>query len=290
MVVPKFTPENDSIIEPWGSLALGPAGTFITIDPSPGLAQVYVPAAFRGEILPMIPQYPNQSFHLDFHGPAVNCSQADESVVLSMTQGYGFKYNSTTDNGSTPFYVYYSWVPGNEYTSQNAYARNIDLVSQDAARIFVLSTVRSGPAPNVTINGESYWLPKVTECSLYNASYSVDFSFQNSEQTVVTNVSFLHNVAAPPMAYTLRPPAASLQSYWSLMAGLGNTLIGSILNMTGYITSKGITNEYTRARYLSQIFVDGTYTNDQISDNIEEMFRNMTLSLVTSRRPYFTYA
>lgn len=95
--------------------------------------------ASSGEPVSFSSRYQNETYHLDFHGPALRCSMADVSVVVNITHKFG---TDVRDGAST--YPFVSWVAGDEgtlnHTGNTSLFQTFDVVSHDAARIFVMTT------------------------------------------------------------------------------------------------------------------------------------------------------
>ena len=212
-------------------------------------------------------RYQNETYHLNFSGPAVRCGPASESVVDRLTALHGISY---AENRAT----FLSWVAGDEQqldTSRITRVKNfqtLDYQSQDAARLFIMS--------NIGVWNKVMQV-NVTECLLYNATYDVDFVFQYPQQSSYTVISkWLNSVAAPNSPFNYNPysvTAAAITSYSSMMDAFGRLLVGTTFTdhysiRTVYFTSWNIMAiDWSRA--------------EAVQAGLEQLFQNFTLSLLS---------
>ena len=71
-----------------------------------------------------------------------------------------------------------SWTPGDEPKALKT-TQSLDYISTDAARILIMTN--TGTWDKTDMHPDERYPPRqvnVTECQLYNATYSVDFSFE----------------------------------------------------------------------------------------------------------------
>ncbi|KAJ8121925.1 hypothetical protein ONZ43_g1746 [Nemania bipapillata] len=234
-------------------------------------------AATTGEIVGLPYQYLNESYHLDLSGPAIQCSTANDTV-RNATQ-----YNIKSNWGSGGFFGYWAWVGNDDHgiTSNNFSSSSsnlqtdgtwltIDTNSDDAARFFVVSSLGA-------THGNQAFFGNVSECLLYNASYSVDVNITNGASLVAIK-SLTMNEKLPGQGRSssglgLTDAERTHYSYQSVMDAFGKLLVGY-----GY-TQNGVT-ETTYSSFL-RTYVDWT-TLEQTQSDLESLFQNMTLSMLSA--------
>ena len=140
-----------------------------------------------------------------------------------------------------------------------------DSIPGEAARLYVAFTNYHANSI-VVINEEAYLYQNVTQCSLYNASCDADFTYRNSELSVyISDISFKNYVDGSG-GLTIEAP------HVSIMSALGDLLVGSVTESP----------QYTKIDLLPSI------TNDTVEPAVEELFQNMTLSVLTNSNSRFT--
>lgn len=232
-------------------------------------------AATAGEV-PNVPHtFMNESYHLDFHGPAIQCTTANDSV-RNATQ-----YNINANWGSGGYYQYWSWVGDDDHgllsINQSLYSNldlkgtweTLDASSTDAARIWVFSA--TGAA------GEGDNFRNVSECLLHNATYSVDFDIQNGNSVATVQKVHMGEMLAPLSTSQgvlgLQPNESIQYSYQSVMDAMGKLLVGY-----GFAQ-----NDATETTYTSFL---RTYVNwnelEATQRGLEELFQNITMSMFSS--------
>jgi hypothetical protein len=225
---------------------------------------------------PLNSTFRNETYHLDFHGPAIKCASANDSLVKSVTIKCGTALGASSGNPID----FISWAAGDELLrvmNKTEEAATLDMTSTDAARLFVMtSTGNWTKTLNATSNGISYSYRQVnvTECLLYNASYNVDYKFEYPAQTRELQITDWFNPVAAITQFTRPNPATELAvvSYTSIMDAIGKMLVGSIVRShygadTAYLTSSKILN------------IDWT-SGEAVARSLEQLFQNITLSLL----------
>jgi hypothetical protein len=131
----------------------------------------------------------------------------------------------------------------------------------------------------------------LTRCDLYNASYTLQFNFQNSQQDLrVKHRTFLHGVSTNPSSldfgadYIPRSSQlfSSTTAYAQIMQAFSNLLVGSVQLSPAMPDGPGGTF-ITRTTVLSTAISQTTpLTNTTLAAVIESLFQNITLGLLSS--------
>lgn len=104
-------------------------------------------AAMTGQVLNVPHTFVNESYHLDFSGPALSCSMANDSVRSIANKNL----NGNTGSGGT--YTFWSWMGDDDHGLLNSTGESplpsdtvagttwatLDALGEDAARIWVMS-------------------------------------------------------------------------------------------------------------------------------------------------------
>lgn len=261
-------------------------------------------AAASGQPVPLSPLYPNVTYRLAFYGPAVKCAASTDRASirnisiaadhdLNIESGCNFVSivgrssgltssktledldKSTLDMGSGNA----SFVT--VMTRQGNWSRKFDvdtsLDSDYAIDPFQEVPIDSSSEPSHTIEVRSE--PKyateanVTECQLYNASYTVDFSFRYPEQSHAIQVTeWLNTVSYDMVSREVQTEEAT--SYLAVMDAFGKMLVGS----SCYKGHHGITVETSTSWSMLKIdWEDGA----AVRNGLEQLFQNITLSLLS---------
>jgi hypothetical protein len=211
---------------------------------------------------------------LDFEGPAVKCMSADDSMIYNMTISHGTTLQASSGN---PIELL-SWVAGDVPSGifyENG-AGTLDITSTDAARLFVLTNTGNwSETLSADSNGMPYQFRKVnvTECLLYNATYSVDFIFEHSGQSRELQIADWLNTVGT-MTGSLESNLETKRAvgyYTEIMDAYGKMLVGS--STSSYY---GAGHAYlARAKILSINWSSG----EAVATGLEQLFQNITLSL-----------
>ncbi|PVH94144.1 hypothetical protein DM02DRAFT_693815 [Periconia macrospinosa] len=217
------------------------------------------------------PTHPNETYHLQFNGPAVKCGPANDSFIHNISSLYG-GYSAGNK------ILYKSWVPGSEGDHRGPKTETLDYNSRDGARLFVMTNLVD---TNVYVNQTTgATLVNVTECVLYNATYDVDFTFQSFKQTHQMNIShWLNPVFSPVYGLDreflggLGGRSNAIFSYCTMMSAFGKLLVGQEDRSHYNIDS----NLYTSRRVLH---VNWNHS-ETVETGLEQLFQNFTLSLLS---------
>lgn len=156
------------------------------LKPDVRINKIAYQVATSGRSVPLVPEFSNSTYHLDFDAPAVRCAPANESIVRKRTVDFGPTTNYGRGVSVTSFA---SWTgpyltdrdDHDSLDSATFFTFDLDYQSTDAARVFVMTNKGQRAWDNFLETDEPviFWkrIVNVTECLLYNASYSVDFIF-----------------------------------------------------------------------------------------------------------------
>lgn len=254
--------------------------------------------------------FSNASYSLDFYGPAVQCKPANESAGRMM---YDFlssspEYCPITDlNSGDEGAYYFGMVPGKNRTTGKIYA--VDLgqpshptdhsSSQPIAPELWFGRTTTTKTNSRSCTGRGGW--HNFTCTLYNTSYSADFSFNGGVQsTNLKNVDYLEPMRwynGVPTVDSLvgssygDAPRYAVMSYQAVWVALNQQLIGTLSSnpegtrilQTPLIGSKDLGDwasyNFGGAIPPSVASIAGNRTLDIL---IEEMAQNITLSLFSA--------
>jgi hypothetical protein len=231
--------------------------------------------------------YENQTYHLQFNGPAVKCGIANDSVVRNLSLQFG---EPVDIGGSGNLVLFTSWVAGDEqaYKTQNGQEQfqTLDTTSTDGARIFVMSNTGlwDSTVPGIAFDNSTYHAVRVnvTGCLLFNATYNVELAFRYAQQTRNISISSWLNPVAAPSAATwgrgssLAYPNATANaviSYSAMMNAYGKLLVG-IDESSHYVIDAPF--------YTSWNIMDIDWSRSEaVQIGLEQLFQNYTLSLLS---------
>ena len=220
--------------------------------------------------------YQNISYHLDFRGPAVKCASASEEFLYNLTYQYGVKADTMIK------YRFLSWTDTLlETPPEDEVIRFPGTRPEDArlySRVYVMTNEGSWNVTR-TYNGTAslrYRQVNVTECLLYNASYSVDFRFEYPSQTRNASVSDWLNPVVSLSNREQRGDNLTVQetlSYAAVMDAFTQMLVGEA-RKDKYRVEK-VTSTIWK---LSPI---GWKDGAAVVHGLEELFQNITLGLLS---------
>ncbi|OQU96014.1 hypothetical protein CLAIMM_02158 [Cladophialophora immunda] len=258
------------------------------------VSRIAIATATSGQVLSIPSHYQNESYTLNFFGPAVDCFR--NSTILSQMEN-SWATNGTMNENKL---VFASWVPSDEahagppwdFESNEAYetvdnTNNMGGVAPDyltptfPLRLFLFAS--DGLRPESTTES-------VTECVLHNASYTVDFDFTWPNQdvrlrqlalkeTIITDDDQdLMSVAGSYVLSYSDPYLSNRRlSYKAIMDAFGSIFVGEAT-----YSHYGVTIPSGGSRY-SQTAVDWT-NSETIQRSLEGLFHNITLGLLSSKQ------
>lgn len=243
-------------------------------------------SAISGVPATIASKYQNESYHIEFFGPAVKCDMANESLVDSMSTTYGIPWS---EDAGGDIFLYVSWVPGGQsnfsFNSSNVLENAFPTLGysedeDEGLRIFVMTNdpyTDSNDTVSILWHNRTLTFAKVnvTECVLYNASYGVDYDFRYPQQTSnISSLRWLNSIGllnAPNEALSKIGPVKS--SYLALMEVFGRLLIGTTM-LSGQLVN-------TTVRTSWQMTNIDWHNAEPTQRGLEQLFQNMTLSLLS---------
>ena len=243
---------------------------------SPGLQRLAVSTMSGLEISPIQIRYANSSYELEFSGPAVSCSPAPASTVTRVTG-----WLESIEGAVEPWLCF---VPArlnfvsstfNAFDTSDTvgitgfygYGYNYDVVGNQSVSLFV----------SMDNGGATYASWPMVECALYRASYQVNFQFTNLHQNITVMKRTLHSAVLTPSDQnaTFGTPE---WAYMNIMDAYANILVGYTEGYAGGASSYRTMYQVTALESLSAA---QNFDTDQVVTILEDMFQNMTLSLLS---------
>lgn len=271
--------------------------------PVSSLTAVAVASAAQQVILPIAHLEPNISYHLRFNGPTLQCTEPAKSNISAFRQaltdatssGWFGGTNIGLDTAGGSNLAYNAWAPDqNKYEDlSNPNWNNGSLINtidttygkyQGGTLFIYLGHVSGFNTLSGTIT--------ILQCTLFNATYYVDFRFSGGNQEVkITDLTYHSPVnitdqivdfdTVPPTAEDLSNPGVT---YTAVMWAFNQVLIGSGTTNTDAEQPVPIyTGTLAQITALRQ-FIEGTgdLQFNAIKVTVEEMFQNTTVSLLNS--------
>lgn len=150
---------------------------------APRMYKLAYQVASSGQPVPLAATFPNETYYISFDGPAIKCASASELSIANLTERFGISQGLFMGGSDLRFF---SWIPGNDMNNpmKVGSVQTLDYKSRDVSRIFVLTNIGFWNKTRTDIR--KHYPPRevnVTECSLFNASYSMHYTFQYPNQT-----------------------------------------------------------------------------------------------------------
>lgn len=288
--------------------------------PTNYLRRIVSGTALDGE-LPILPSpAPNASYVLSYPAPSLQCTAMPVSVLQAWApvmncdptlpfDGSANNFSACDTNPNDDYYwPYLAWTPASGGIVP--FANGSLLIAEDLPLSSVLADGGSpylgsynSSAANLFIapmhvsanmtNIEAFPL----NCSLYNASYAVNFTFQQGVQTISVLEVNLTNPIAPLLITPQRLHGQNASgnvginmNYQAIMDSLGRLLIGDIGRTGDVYQTQILQTELAFTREMYPIFTGGLdpasinsttskWYQRPLAEAVEDLFQNMTLSL-----------
>jgi hypothetical protein len=269
------------------------------------LSQLALGTAIQGEIQSIQPPATNSSYTLHFFGPSLRCQAISAAIIRDFDTVFGCNFTDINGNNSCGFaYTYLAWVP--DFDSRVPVGASNGVLNfvpeYDGSGYGLTTTGGYGSEPATVYVGTTQdsetW--SVLNCSLYNASYTVGFEFQNGNQTLsssaqlhnglpfvnLAQTTMLANLTGEPPAGTVTPNAnVNAVSYQAVMDSFGQIMVGGIyhaVDIDGGGTNVDATHimstNLQNCAELSSSGGDNSSTST-LARVAEQLFENITLSL-----------
>jgi hypothetical protein len=209
---------------------------------------------------------------LDFYGPGLSCYNVNSSAK----EAWQTKVLSSPSQVRP---IYDGWASpdfGGNYTDN--IITYLDFASNDSSKVLVA----------VYDNSNNTFI--ATECALINVSYSVDFAFSSGAQNltlskkVANGVPAHSNVAVNPVAIAYQSVLYAMNQI--LVGNMLQTPIGNIQFTDGVLIQLTTLGEINPLCTSLNTYIGGCQ-NSSFPAALEELFQNMTLSLLSNE--YFLY-
>ena len=271
------------------------------------LIQLSVGSATTQSILPISPPIANSTYSINMSAPALSCEETLANNSIAIAAAY---YNFTA-TGAGAGITYIAWTPGFSpdvppvcYNGSMVAPREFN----GSTRPSTIDLCFNGYSKKLNIlipyryrtndsNGDTWSDAVLLNCSLRNASYSVDFDFRNRAQLVnVQKRELLEGVVGlDTYLYLLNSKNKAdvtlgnkLLSYVSVMDAFGRIMVGTIYTyhygtVTPYYTlvlSTGLKPLLPVDSF--DMYTDHPTSNATIARAVENLFENVTLSMLSS--------
>lgn len=299
---------------------IGLSPWFFYDSPQFDVQRVVTASATASQILPISPPHANSSWLLGFHAPALSCQTVDDLFVEAVRANI---LDAMAAEDCAQFYGYLSWVPASQLingslpfdydSGKQSYSlrsttlgpNNTNAYRKDEASFNLPPRTLSlfiAALPNIQVqhslgcNNQSGDRGLATtqvdgltiaQCFLYNASYIINFNYEDGVQYIVPAVNGSYNDVFGPVDIsgadpfgaqfpngTFVPLTANAwdnttlvesYSFAAVMESFGNVLVGSISStaMGLRITSDIASTALLKTRQLG--FLNGFYLNSSQS-------------------------
>jgi hypothetical protein len=266
--------------------------------PQSAVMAVTVATAAQQVILPIKPPQPNSSYDLRFIGPAIRCTEPPQSNITTFqhllteaTNNNLFGYTA----GGTLSLVYNAWAPDLDREDlatpnwNNGSPNYIDSTYgiYRGGTLFIYIGRANSTSQGTIVYNEMVLL----QCTLYNVTYDVGFDFAGTDQSIeIRTLAYGDAVPARlevPFDVTgsfYYDSSVSYATYTSLLWAFGQLLIGT--GTTNPIFGQYVPNYWGTLAQITALkgFIEGSkvLTFNVVKATVEQMFQNMTLSLLSS--------
>ncbi|SCO80616.1 uncharacterized protein FRV6_04829 [Fusarium oxysporum] len=278
--------------------------------PSSYVSRVLLSVASLGSILTIPAPFPNSSYSVDFYGPSISCGTSRNASFAKLlaeavknetccgdSAGYvGFVPSSNTMNSTEEGYAL-AGLRGAMNYSLISTVSSIDQTANATSSAKLYVVVPDKPASSSYIMAN-----KSIECSLYNSSYAVNFTFDNGRQHITYKSKRLKGVTSIDAGLNQDTGSSQFNAavaYIALMDSLGKLLLGSL-----GISHYGVMRP-TQTQIMSSVLMDAkemqvlggvnaatdrseapesVIGNISMADALEQLFTNATISLFSNSK------
>ena len=257
-------------------------------------------AGVQQAILPIKPPHSNSSYYLEFIAPALKCAQPPQANITAFRQALNNATNTTSFNiGSTVIdavlgevgqigLVYNAWAPDESHVdlSNPNWNKNGSVYIDSTSGKYPGSTTffYIGQVNTTNVSGYKvvYTKTMMLQCTLYNATYAVQFNFSGTNQDIRTsNVKYLNPV--PPVLDTYQDRNTST-AYTAIIWAFNQLLVGTGIMAPGHgQTIPNYVGTLAQSTALRK-YIEETeaFEFTAVKETIEQIFQNITLSFLSS--------
>ena len=267
--------------------------------PNSDVTRVAISAATLGSVLPMSPAHANSSYQLHFVGPALQCTSWNHTAVARFQQQsckyfranfcpgeydsnkQALRYMSWTNDypdGPYDYDFYNETKPPFAPVSNTSNPYPFDDTSDDLY-VYVAQASYEGTGMLADPSPTSLGPDLLVTCAFRNASYTIDFSFNESQQTTkMTRHEFLdfYDFSDYGNIDDGAPPEYSYNAMWDAFS----TLVIGYMSYLAAADGGEPTN--TQGTQISNTLLDPlkrSWPNaDAFGADMETMFNNVTMS------------
>jgi len=258
--------------------------------PTSDLSRMGIASATSMSLLQGRGPSPNCSYQMILQGPALSCQTADLSAYTTFYKQLANWSSTSGDDYST--WMYFAWA-GPDMPSMDAAAADFNYLDETSGNAAITNILFDQAA-----GSEKY---AYIQCSLHNASYLLNFAFENSQQLVrVEDRTLLNGVSTNLYnfeceysygtgGYTTYESSGwpvsrcyQTEAYTQIMQVFNELLVGSILDASGLNDRPNallITNTISMSTAFNYA---GSLSNESMALLAENLFENITLSLLSS--------
>ncbi|KAI9789350.1 MAG: hypothetical protein M1816_006239 [Peltula sp. TS41687] len=274
-------------------------GDVINNGPSGNLYSVALGSVTRRDVLSIPPPSLNSSYDLSFFGPSLSCDNMSANQFSTFNASLAKAYKAqflpgmatilggveNTLNEASLVLKYNAWVE----TSEVDYGKPYNLSNPNWNND---TSTRMDPSSANTLyfylssNRLQYNSSVLVACHLHNATYSVSFSFENSQQSINVRSVAIGEEVPYNAKVDIEEPNYDNIVYNSVLHAFNNIVIAAATNDTGtkapnvlyYGGPVGVSalQDYIEAKPSKKL------TADAVIQTLQEMFQNITLSTMAS--------
>lgn len=233
----------------------------------------------------------NLTYDLQFYGPAVSCTQSDDSDFQLARNAI-----SQYENLAQTRVFYYGWVPqagwgpdvnGSFFASTDVQIGNfrLDLESEDAARVFIYLNTTGVNENGTRSSFQEVPSAQMITCLLYNSSYEAHFDVKSTGEQRITAVTKFQNwmpALATVNAPASNPTVRTQMNMQAVMEAFGMMTIGPIV-FANDDSQPSINSVYALsmnpAMYPSRDGLTQSQMTKRMMEQSEALFQNITLSM-----------
>jgi hypothetical protein len=256
------------------------SGDALFLGPRTIVSRPSTATATEGQILPINAPYLNSTYPVQFHGPAVQCQPPNSTVVAIIDYFRNQSVANFSINPVEDINYYFAFVP-NLINFQEGPPPNgvqwgdqirLQQPSNASNELWMVYSIYSYDS-----EGNQSVVDQYTSCQLYNASYNVQLTFLDGNQTFNTTTAQLLNPVDYPLDNELESVDLMIQhAYSAVMWALTDLLVGSMGLFTEYSANNTITQFSEIATQIEHTSLLGSSDLDVFFDASHFLYSNST--------------